>query len=423
MTCRILLAVSCAALMMQVWAQPTVTVHEWGTFTCLQDDSGAEITGVNGVDEPVPPFVHRLPWELGAQPLTQGAPRCHPDVTMRLETPVTYFHMPQGLVGTVSLDVKAEFRGGLLTEYYPFAHGVTVDGTAPGTLSHEFRITPATTGALFWKGVKLGEMAEGPETDWPVWTAPRAVGAAATLMVERPGPSSTQPGDIGTTEGEVYLFYRGVGHVQSPVRIRKTQAMREVSVRQQQPTTAPLSISACWLLEVKSDGTAAYVHLGKVSGRDEVVTAPLVPPAQTFSADAIERLRSEMREALNAEGLFDDESAAMLNTWQKSYFAAPGLRLFYMVPRAWTDAVLPLSVDGPAEVKSRAMVGRIELISDTQREVLSAIPTDAFDMVAVGNTMGKLGRFALPLLIHHAKETQYKELLRRLGQEASATRH
>src|SRR4051794_36163830 len=37
-----------------------VVVHEWGTLTCLQNERGEAIGGINADDEPVPPFVHRI---------------------------------------------------------------------------------------------------------------------------------------------------------------------------------------------------------------------------------------------------------------------------------------------------------------------------------------------------------------------------
>src|ERR1700677_1963347 len=88
-----LLLVSAAASAQSNWQ-----IHEWGTFTSLQDENGESIGGINTDDEPVPPFVHRLADFLLLRPTEvprfffQGAPSCHPDVTMRLETPVIYFH-------------------------------------------------------------------------------------------------------------------------------------------------------------------------------------------------------------------------------------------------------------------------------------------------------------------------------------------
>src|SRR4029453_18035049 len=101
-------------------------VHEWGTFTSFQDEQGHTIPGINVDDEPVPLFVHRLAgvdiYLTGSRPATwsQGAPRCHPDVTMRLETPVLYFYPPAGWE-SVPFDVRATFNGGWPTEFFSSA--------------------------------------------------------------------------------------------------------------------------------------------------------------------------------------------------------------------------------------------------------------------------------------------------------------
>src|SRR3954469_16550902 len=113
-------------------ASDRLTIHAWGTFTCLQNEAGEAIRGINADDEPVPPFVHRIGQFLLLGPganvpvLYQGAPRCHPDVTMRLETPVIYVY--PGRLGTpFKLDVSVGLHGGWLSEYYPNA-----DVSAPG---------------------------------------------------------------------------------------------------------------------------------------------------------------------------------------------------------------------------------------------------------------------------------------------------
>ena len=83
-------------------------------------------------------------------------------------------------------------------------------------------------------------------------------------------------------------------------------------------------------------------------------------------------LRLELHAALVADGLFADEAHALLNTWDASYFQAPGQRLFFLVPRGWTDRVLPLSISVPAVV-TRSMMGRIEVVSPAQREAITTI--------------------------------------------------
>ena len=93
-----------------------------------------------------------------------------------------------------------------------------------------------------------------------------------------------------------------------------------------------------------------------------------------YSAGHLQDVRAEMHTALVREGLFADEATVMLDTWQRAYFNSPGLRLFFVVPPAWTDAVLPLKLSQPAEI-TRVMMGRIELISPEQRSLLKKLAT------------------------------------------------
>ncbi len=73
-------------------------------------------------------------------------------------------------------------------------------------------------------------------------------------------------------------------------------------------------------------------------------------------------------------GLFSDEAEAMLDTWTVSYFKNPGTRLFFLVPRQWTDAALPLHITGnPPTV--RVMIGRIEILSPRVESLVKRIET------------------------------------------------
>src|SRR5437588_1424234 len=105
----------CACLLFtgsRAWASPDdhLIVHEWGTFTVLQDEHGRAIRGINTDDEPVPAFVHNLHSRIIQGPTEvppvyfKGAPRSESDVYVRLETPVIYFYPPKGS-GPMKLDV------------------------------------------------------------------------------------------------------------------------------------------------------------------------------------------------------------------------------------------------------------------------------------------------------------------------------
>ena len=349
-----------------------LVVHEWGTFTSLQDEQGNALSGINVDDEPVPPFVHNLsPFLLGKPILShehwiyrmKAVPRRHPQVTMRLETPVIYFY-PPAQSESLRLNLEVQFLGGWLTEYYPSAE---VD--APGLHERNFEfgdLSEQTVGCLRWSDLEIGAEGSGPSTDWKVWTAPREVAAATVRSVEG--------------EYEKYLFYRGVGHLPAPLRVAVNRSTRELEIGGSPPpvgtrdTTA--TIARSWLVDIRDDQRCAFRTVPefelRVDNRALLATTSYAFAEEEYAPQRLTALRKEMHSELTRAGLFDDEATAMLNTWERAYFTSPGLRLFYVVPRSWTDAVLPLRLSIDADI-ARVMLGRIELISDRQQELLERL--------------------------------------------------
>lgn len=344
-------------------------VHEWGTFTSLQDESGNAVGGINTDDEPVPKFVHRYADLLLLTPTQvpaiffQGAPRCHPDVTLRLETPVLYFHPPASRPNVQGVKVKAMFRGGWLTEYFPAA-----DATAPGVRAGSFggfgHLTGKTVSTLSWDDLEVGGAWAGPPTEQHVWTAPRAVEAASVL------------GRNG--EAENFLFYRGVAHIDAPIRVSQESDGNELVLKSQWPPAGggkPVKVRSLWLVDIQEDGKMAYRPVPSMTlggGALELVKTPGIFPSGDYRADNLAKLKATLHHALVGEGLFSDEANALLNTWELSYFKSAGMRLFFLAPRAWTDSYLPLGVSVPSEI-TRVMVGRIELVTVKERNILRQI--------------------------------------------------
>ena len=361
------IAVSLATTAWRAPAQPLV-VHEWGTFTSLQDEAGRTLGGINTDDEPVPDFCHDVAWNLIARPselppiTVKGFSRCHPDVTMRLETPVLYFHLPPGASIPLTASVNVAFRGGLLTQFYPAAE--------TSGFSNADVLTEDATGALSWTNLQIGVTAKGPETTERVWTAPRAVQAALV--------SATN------SESEQFLFYRGVGHLDCPLQVRRTADSTMLECRSQVGTALssclPMPVQHLWLVSIRANGACAFRALppmaleakSAIEKQPPSFTTPAGFDPSEYSTANLDRLRWGMRAALQEDGLFPDEAEALLNTWEGSYFKSAGLRLFFMVPRAWTDWYLPLSISVPCEMK-RAMVGRVELVTPEQRALLQKL--------------------------------------------------
>ena len=80
-----------------------------------------------------------------------------------------------------------------------------------------------------------------------------------------------------------------------------------------------------------------------------------------YKSENLKALRGSLKSALIKEGLFADEAEALLETWKHSYFEKPGARVFYIVPRIWTDHFLPLAFSVRARV-NRELVGGVDLM-------------------------------------------------------------
>jgi len=94
-----------------------------------------------------------------------------------------------------------------------------------------------------------------------------------------------------------------------------------------------------------------------------------------------------------------------VNTWKDSWFEEDGLRVLYILPRAWTDQTLPITMNPAPRELVRVMVGRAEIIPPDQQERIRDAITRAADAEsdAVASNEAKeefrkLGRFAEPAL-------------------------
>lgn len=347
-------------------APDRLIVHEWGTFTELQNEQGISVGGINTDDEPVPDFVHRIspnllqptsePWRRSRRQRGKAL-QWNADITTRLETPVIYFYPPKDLREPMRLDVDVKLRGGWLSEFYPRA-----EFSAPGL--KQATIDPKAVGTLRWANLRVDVDASVPESDEHVWLAPRKTDGAT----------------VATPDGEAenYLFYRGVGNFTGPVRV-ETVSPDQLRIHSHFHTLnqrEPLTIPAAWLVSVQADGNVAYRSLGAMDaspgGANVLAETSRRFDRQDYSKENLNHLTAEMHHSLVEDGLYANEATAMLSTWERAYFQSPGLRLFYLLPQQWTDDRMPLTISTDADV-DRVMVGRIELITDKHRELLEQI--------------------------------------------------
>jgi hypothetical protein len=198
------------------------------------------------------------------------------------------------------------------------------------------------------------------------------------------------------------LFYRGVAHLDSPLRVVRETASDALKIYRFTDLLQAV-FPAMWLVDVRADGSIAARSVDANIATDSKLLATI--PAKFVDSDFGDgqTLRDQLRDALVGEGLFRDEAQALLTTWDKSYFKSPGTRLFFLVNPEWTNEVLPLYLSKPAEV-TRVMVGRIELVTRRQRDLIREVEQTALENANVPLRQAcpaydELGRFRNAILL------------------------
>jgi hypothetical protein len=319
------------------------TVHEWGTFTSVAAADGkAADWDTLGCKDDLPGFVNDFGYR-GFKFRLGG--------TVRMETPVIYFYSASEL----SARVKVSFPNGLLTEWYPKAdhqilgRNYRTDEVSmlPLNLNGFNTSLSNQTGSLEWQSVRVQP---GTSPGLPAESAPSRYYAARR--------TDSAPLLVGS-EHEKFLFYRGVARATVPISATAGQRSEIVIWNM-----AAVEVPAVFLFENRG-GSIGYRNVGGLSTH-VTVERPVLDAS-------VPQLKTDLERAMISNGLYAKEAAAMIDTWQDSWFEE-GSRLIYILPESTVDAMLPLEIDPvPARVK-RVFVGRMELITpETKRIVREAV--------------------------------------------------
>jgi hypothetical protein len=384
-------------------------VHEWGTFTSMQGSDGGGLEGLQHEEERLPDFVYSRT-EVRECPLRgvgyKGLEVPVTHVTQKMETPVLYFHtrLPR------RVRVRVDFVEGLISQWYP----VTDLLGPPEGAESDGPLDLATIGRSFleWEvdlvprsEPRPDEIPEVPADD--PWAYARETSAAWVRTVPRDGEAR-----LGPTEAEHYLFYRGLGRFTLPVAVEARAGGRGL-VR----NAGDLPIGAACVLEVAPDGRVRWQRLGPVPAGAEPAFALGERPWETGP----ERIQAVLEKELLGKGLHADEARAMVRTWSRSWFASEGARLMYILPRAWTDAMLPLRIRPEPDRVVRVLVGRLEFLTpETEAEVEAALvgrlDADPATRAGAEARLDRLGRFLEPHVRRVLARTEDADV-RRSGDE------
>jgi hypothetical protein len=346
------LAIAFAAFTLPAAETPDFTLHEWGTFTSVSGSDGVLLPGLEREEEPLPGFVFQ---HDGMPPKPKGYARPLHNVTVKMETPVIYFYANQPFAA----HVRVGFNGGSISQWFPARSG----GETPPSVPRP---------NLFGSGggdIDFAKKYQGG-IEWNVQVQPPSADDNAAVF--KPGetptwiyPRQTDASLVRTADGaaEKFLFYRGVGNFPLPVKFTLpedgTLHMENVSKE---------TIPSVFIFNRPGyDDKAAFVLLDPLGAGEERAVKLAEPKS---SPNWKHEVYAAMRGALVQAGLFPKEADAMLQTWWRSYFERPGLRVFWIAPEKITGEILPLTVEPSPRNQVRVLVGRSELLTPSFEQEL-----------------------------------------------------
>jgi hypothetical protein len=375
-------------------------VHEWGTFTSFSGSDGIALDFRPLVDEDLPKFVLDRPQQAA---LNDNRDRAYAKgVTakgfvlskQRMETPVTYFYTDKERI----VDVSVEFPKGLLTEFFP---PVRQFGPAYKAGARE----PLEASWLRWGKVRL----------LPESQALNSQGFDPFIRKIEPGENEhygyaretdsahiqiTDPAML-TTYREKFLFYRGVGNFNLPVRVTASGSDRFNLTH-----SGKTPIHYAFLVQIDPGGAVRFARYDQI-----VQSVEMTLPSQTATLD---ELSNEMVRALISDGLFEKEARAMVKTWRSSWFGERGTRVLYSLPQGDTDALLPLRLSPAPKELIRVMIGRLETLTPEQEASIASLVSHLGDLDPIvrertSTRIRELGRFAEPALTRVAATSEDPE--------------
>ncbi len=352
----------------QTESDDPLIVHEWGTFTSFSGSDGVRLEFRPLADEDLPPFVldrflqAGLP-SFGKRMIT---------TRLRMETPVTYFYSKRER----DVNVRVDFPQGLLTEFYPPVVSMTPDFKNGEDLS-------IRNSSLDWGKVHLipqdfvkvniedKDRARLIEERLLGGMIPPAAGenhyfhareTDSAIVQVHLDPNPKQPlrpvGDFF----EKFLFYRGIGNFELPLKLTASGGGKYELLN-----SGPDDIRSLFL--VTADGNEL-----RFSKFDQIASGQQRTLTQSDKAATMEELSEAVVQSLIEEKLYEKEARAMVKTWRSSWFGETGTRLFYMVPTPITEKLLPLKVEPQPAETVRVLVGRMEIMPpETEQQVLELV--------------------------------------------------
>jgi hypothetical protein len=346
-------------------------VHEWGTFTTFSGSDGVYLDfrplAVEKSDLPNFVLSRSTKSPLFSKSRIRGK--------VRMETPVTYFYTDR----IREVNVRVGFPEGLLTEFYPpvremlppfdekvaFKEGEPIGNSSLDwgkvTLIPISQLTPNIEDPVLREQISrhLANCAVPHGPGGQHYEQARATDSALVHVRATNGPAIWPTPDQSYMEK--FLFYRGVGRFELPVKAVFDSRGR-VTLR----NDGQLPLESAILINVESGSIRART-IGQIGPNGE-------SRFESMQAMTLDELSLVTKSVLVDQGLYEKEAASMVETWKQSWFSEEGTRVLYIVPEQTTDELLPLTIEPSPDETLRVLVGRMEILPpDAEQQLIKTV--------------------------------------------------
>jgi hypothetical protein len=320
-----------------------LTVHEWGVFSVNEDAEFAN-ADLRAEWDKLPAFVHG---HIKGRVVPQ-----HWGAVEARRRPIVFFHAKEPAIVSVRID----FPGGLAGVWYPATISPAVYGMNP---------QPPAGGSLHWElGIKQCPGPWQPKTPAPPEVADKHWFARVRQVKCDEIFARYSPNHLDV-ERERFLYYDGIFPQSKWLKIGVTKDGVTLTSRVKHP------VFDVTVVDRRGDGKVRVGRVAKVDAGETVKEVKFVDADESrFASDASETLLKQ----LTGAGLNEDEAKSLVDLWRKEFFETPGLNLFYRVPQAEYDRLLPLTITpAPESVVRVGLVHHGHLEPDFAERILELV--------------------------------------------------
>src|ERR1043166_7185169 len=398
-------------------ASENYVAHEWGTFTSVQGADGVALEWNPLTTAELPDFVYDQmhPYGPPGRQLTAFLGKSMFRTLQRMERPVIYFYSDRER----EVDVTVKFPEGLVTEWYPQVHdfghssvrprpSLTAIDDAVEKVGLPIHLSSLDTkksiseSMIRWSGVRIEP---GGQESVAKASLPQEKSGSHYYAARETDANIIQVksnvGNHQATEHEKFLFYRGIGNFKTPLLVTVSGDADQFIKLQ---NVGAERLDHLFLVVVQK-GLGKFFPVKQLAAQADE-TFQIDPRQKTLGQLQLEeQLGGALERGLVAEGLYQPEAAAMVKTWRDSWLKEEGVRVLYLLPRAWTDRTLPLNITPAPEKLVRVMMGRAEVLTPKMEWNLlkgvvhysDATPATKQSIIEEIHELG-LGRFSEPAL-------------------------